>query len=550
MESVYLELLSAKDFVNAGRLLRLSELLYREGTINSAKFMDHTFTRDDVLSDPIWDEGIKNLKYFYNHAKYAFPKNSDDYIKIKHVLAFGTLEKFKEKSDLNRYFKRLNFDFDKFIITPKLDGVSCRLFYKDCKLVYATNRHDKEFGIQITSKIINIVPNKITVKKEVAIRGELLYIGKDIQTTARNKIAGLLTDSSATLEDCIFVPYEAIDVSKKCQLCTKFTDTLEWLKINKFISITSVETKDSTLESLIEMIKPIDLFITPDFKLTTDNGIGDEYRRIETDGIVIQPSTFPFEEIKNSKGEFAAPKYQIAFKFPTDQLRESKITGVSFDCSYGFINPVITLDPVTIDEKTISRVSPGTFTKMEERSLFIGSKVMIGFSNEVIPYIANVITIGENKNIYPSKCPVCDSKCNRIKDKNTIKYQCSNDDCPSYFSYIINRIKVKGIGTVTCDNLAKLLARKKFDDDLVSKWVPYLKLPKDFKSLSYAYGWSEAKLMKSVDPVISNARSGSDKALKLLYESDDFSKIAKFSDTINEAYKKLSTAQKSDAEIH
>lgn len=534
MESVYLDLLSAKDFVNAGRLLRLSELLYREGTINSAKFMDHTFTRNDILSDPMWDEGVKVLKYFYNHAKYVFPKNSDDTIKIKHALAFGTLEKFKEKSDLSRYFKRLNFEFDKFIITPKLDGVSCRLFYKDCKLIYATNRHDKEFGIQITSKVINIVPNRITVKKEVAIRGELLYIGKDIQTTARNKIAGLITDSSATLEDCIFVPYEAVDVSKKCQLFTKFTDTLDWLKLNKFIAITRVESKNATLDSLLEVIKPIDLFITPDFKLI--NGEGHGLRHIETDGIVIQPSTFPFEEVKNAKGEFSAPKFQIAFKFPTEQLRETTITGVSFDCSHGFINPVITLDPVTIDEKTISRVSPGTFSKMEERSLFIGSKVMIGFSNEVIPYIANVVTIGNNKNIYPLKCPVCGSKCDRIKDKNTIKYKCSNDNCPSYFSYIINRMKIKGIGNVTCDNLAKLLAGKKYDDPLLRKWIHSMVIPKDFGSLSYAYGWSESKLMKSVDPVISNARAGSDKALKLLYESDDFSKIAKFCDITKEAY--------------
>ena len=282
------------------------------------------------------------------------------------------------------------------------------------------------------------------------------------------------------------------------------------------------------------MIKPIDLFITPDFKLI--NGEGHDLRHIETDGIVIQPSMFPFEEIKNSKGEFAAPKYQIAFKFPTEQLRETTITGVSFDCSYGFINPVITLDPVTIDEKTISRVSPGTFTKMEERSLFIGSKVMIGFSNEVIPYIANVVSIGENKNIYPLKCPVCGSKCDRIKDKNTIKYKCSNDNCPSYFSYIINRMKIKGIGNVTCDNLAKLLAGKKYDDPLLRKWIHSMVIPKDFGSLSYAYGWSESKLMKSVDPVISNARAGSDKALKLLYESDDFSKIAKFCDITKEAY--------------
>lgn len=537
MESVYLELLSAKDFVNAGRLLRLSELLYREGTINSAKFMDHIFTRDDILSDPMWDEGVRNLKYFYNHAKYAFPKNNDDTIKIKHVLAFGTLEKFKEKSDLSRYMKRLNFEFDNFVITPKLDGVSCRLFYKDCKLIYATNRHDKEFGIQITSKVINIVPNKITVKKEIAIRGELLYIGKDIQTTARNKIAGLITDSSATLEDCIFVPYEAIDVAKKCQLFTKFTDTLDWLKLNKFIPIVRVESKDSTLTSLLEIIKPIDLFITPDFKLTNveDRGL----RHIETDGIVIQPSSFPFEEVKNSKGEFAAPKYQIAFKFPTEQLRETTINGVSFDCSYGFISPVITLDPVTIDEKTISRVSPGTFTKMEERSLFIGSKVMIGFSNEVIPYIANVISIGKNKNIYPLKCPVCGSKCNRVKDKNTIKYQCSNDNCPSYFSYILNRMKIKGIGNVTRDNLAKLLVDKKFDDPLLLKWIRFMIIPKDFGSLSYAYGWSESKLMKSVDPVISNARSGSDKAIKLLYESDEFKKISQFCDIVKEAVDKI-----------
>lgn len=537
MESVYLELLSAKDFVNAGRLLRLSELLYREGTINSAKFMDHIFTRDDILSDPMWDEGVRNLKYFYNHAKYAFPKNNDDTIKIKHVLAFGTLEKFKEKSDLSRYMKRLNFEFDNFVITPKLDGVSCRLFYKDCKLIYATNRHDKEFGIQITSKVINIVPNKITVKKEIAIRGELLYIGKDIQTTARNKIAGLITDSSATLEDCIFVPYEAIDVAKKCQLFTKFTDTLDWLKLNKFISISRLESKDSTLDSLNEVIKPINLSITPDFKLTNveDRGL----RHIETDGIVIQPSSFPFEEVKNSKGEFAAPKYQIAFKFPTEQLRETTINGVSFDCSYGFISPVITLDPVTIDEKTISRVSPGTFTKMEERSLFIGSKVMIGFSNEVIPYIANVISIGENKNIYPLKCPVCGSKCNRVKDKNTIKYQCSNDNCPSYFSYILNRMKIKGIGNVTRDNLAKLLVDKKFDDPLLLKWIRFMIIPKDFGSLSYAYGWSESKLMKSADPVISNARSGSDKALKLLYESDEFRKISQFCDIVNEATEHL-----------
>lgn len=467
MEKLLFKLLDSKDYMNIGRLLRLSEILYRENSIESVQFMNINFNRDSILPDNIWDTFVEEFKLFYDEAEYYFPINNEDFIKIKHVISFGTLEKFKNLEDLSKYYKRIlksdsNFPF---IITPKLDGVSCRLFYKNGKLEYATNRHNKEYGICITSKIINIVPHRINSKKDIAIRGELLYTGNNIKTTARNTISGILLDSTKNLINCIFVPYEVVDISTMKFLYNEFDKNLKFLENNKFIAIPYIKTDcNSFTDFEKEYIKPIDVYMDKNLKLYLERKKNEEYRFIETDGIVIQPNNYEYENENE-------PKLQIAYKFQPTILADTQIVSVSYDASYGIISPIINIKEVTINNKTIRNVTGSNFTYMKNNNYFIGSIVSVGFAGDVIPKIFNVKKIGDNEKIYPTNCPICFSKCEKITDKNIEKYKCTNENCPSYPLGFIKKLKniygLEKIGETGIVKAAKLISSGDFSDPTI-----------------------------------------------------------------------------------
>lgn len=430
------------DNLNIGRLLRLSELLYRElSGIDKIYFLENEFTHENVLKDEVWDSYMIIYKEFYDTAYNYFPLNNTDFIKIRHILSFGTLEKFGPNKNLSIYINRCKKNIlysknNEYIITPKLDGISARIFYIDGEFLYSTNRGKDNYGLDISSKIKDIIPQKINNKDKIAIRGELIYIGKNIKTTARNTISGILINSKETLKDCIFIPYEVVNFDKKEFEFNNFIDQYKFLKDNKFILLPYLIKDIKDINNDLNKINLSIKNISNNYILSIDNNNSNKIY-IETDGLVIQPLNYVYE----NKDE---PKFQIAFKFTPDIIKESTILSISYNCKFRHLTPIININPVNINNKNISKITGSNINYLINNKYFIGSIVTVGFSNDVIPKIFSVIKEGKNKNIYPIKCPICNSKLND-------SYDCINNYCPSIYIIFIEKLNniynIKGLGT-------------------------------------------------------------------------------------------------------
>ncbi|MWV62835.1 hypothetical protein DCO60_10495 [Helicobacter saguini] len=70
----------------------------------------------------------------------------------------------------------ININNLRFCISPKYDGMSLNLYYKNGELVSATTRGDGEVGELVTqnARMIESIPQRIPFKGEIEIRGEVV----------------------------------------------------------------------------------------------------------------------------------------------------------------------------------------------------------------------------------------------------------------------------------------------------------------------------------------------------------------------------------------
>ena len=111
----------------------------------------------------------------------------------------------------------------KVISTPKIDGMSGSLIYKEGKLVIAKTRGDGQFGEDIFDKVswMDSIPKNINDKRNLEIRGEIFcyqknftiikdkmtLLGLDAPSSQRNIVAGLISRKEN-------IPFASIYLSK------------------------------------------------------------------------------------------------------------------------------------------------------------------------------------------------------------------------------------------------------------------------------------------------------------------------------------------------
>ncbi len=331
--------------------------------------------------------------------------------------------------------------------TPKFDGSSCNLIYKNGQLQWALTRGDKTKGQNILDKMQLIVPNTINIKDKVEIRGEVVISNSifnekyaNTYKNPRNFVAGILgrdEKDSDIMMDFHFVSFE-------CRIHSNndyyhHPHTFQFLKENNF-----------RVSPLIE------LFEAKDFKSTYD--IFESFRKqspYQLDGIVIK---FP-EEQRIQIGETTHhPKWAIAIKFPP---REAITTIKSISWGTGIsgeFNPVGQLEPIDLDGTTVSNVSLHNYGNVLQKGLFPGAKVIIVKSGDIIPIVQKVIepVFDDIQKYIPNECTTPECK---IEVQNNIHLVCTNPNCKNRKILQLCR----GIGSFGFRNVAGSTIKKLYN---------------------------------------------------------------------------------------
>lgn len=368
-----LDIMTKNDFINFITNSNL-DILYNIKNILD----DYYYNSESIIDDYKYDillEYIKKIdsKYINNIGS----KIRDNDIDIKLPFWLGSLDKIKlnEPDKLEKWIYYIKYNQEvksketKYVITDKLDGISCML-YKDNNKISLYTRGDGKIGKDISHilKYINFIPNNLPDK--ICIRGELVISKKNFlkinndYLLMRNCVSGLIKSKTFKNELNLidFVAYEIISNSQK-----KLSDQLSILidmdfriVYNKIISDISIDI----LKNILLDRKKICYY--------------------DIDGIVIQHD---LEYTRNQNGN---PSYSIAFKIDTSI--ETNILDIEWNITMsGILKPIIKINPVNISGAVINYITGYNANYIVKNCLGIDSIVEVTRSGEVIPKIIDII---------------------------------------------------------------------------------------------------------------------------------------------------------------
>lgn len=348
----------------------------------------------------------------------------------------GSLHKAKTNEDL---LKWLGSSKAKVVATPKLDGVSVVLHYKDGRLRCACTRGDGLQGQDITGKVKlfrNPPPEKVSVKDEFVVRGEAVLSEEDFAElktdyrNPRNTVAGVLNAKEVNeevLNRIRLYVYSLLEAGSGLPL---LTDKIEELKLLKKMGFTVPKAKVFTLTKTSELER-IYQDIAPE--------------GIAADGLVIE--SVDREGRLDFETGTLNPKWARAWK-PELKPVTTTVEEVEWNVSrHGKLKPRVRVEPVEFGGVTVTYATGNHAQWIKENKIGPGAVVSLVRSGDVIPEIVTVLRPG--KVALPERCPECGTK----TVWQSVDLVCPNKNCPGRTSrslqHFLAALEVEGAGPGT-----------------------------------------------------------------------------------------------------
>lgn len=392
-----------------------------------------------IMDDQTFDDLVEQYEKLVSKDEFNSFRDSlhEKSGKVIHPFIMGSLDKLKyeEPETIEKFIK--SKIKTKLNISSKIDGISCRLYYKNGKLVEASTRGDGTKGENISDKIkyVRYVPTRIdTTIPELHIRGELVILNEDFSrltgfANARNACAGLINRKEFDEEDIENVSFIAYTILGDTYTKSEQFNILEKLDFNV------AWHTDITLENVENISNKLFEYATQEFAY-------------ETDGLVICDSTY--------KNELRyRPDNCVAFKI--NQLAgETTLIDVVFEgpSKDGNHIPVAIFEPIELGGSVISRATLHNLDFIAEKNLKYGSKIKIIKSGDVIPKVIEVTE--NNEDCTEIELPLICNCCQQPLVRDGVNLRCFNENCKDQIIYqithFIKKLDVKSASFKTLDN--------------------------------------------------------------------------------------------------
>ncbi|RPI92465.1 MAG: NAD-dependent DNA ligase LigA [Chloroflexi bacterium] len=368
------------------------------------------------------------------------------FVKVSHPAPILSLANAFGAEDARGWFERVKRIDDRvekarFVVEPKIDGLSVVLHYRDGVFAQGATRGNGEIGEDITGNLrtVRSIPLRIPVDekgprppKYLVVRGEafmpvkefdelnrkLEEEGKRTYLNPRNTAAGALRqlDPALTASRPLTLLVYQIIHSEGGKVPNSQWEVLEYLKGLGF-PITDIAKQFDDFEKAIAYTESWDKK-------------RDELS-YEADGMVIKIDDLRLASELGFVGK--DPRGAIAFKFParevTTTLQDIKVnvgrTGV--------LIPNAVLEPVEIGGVIVERATLHNFDYIAEKDIRIGDRVLVKRAGEVIPYVIGPVLDArkgkEKKYKPPTTCPACGQPAERLEDE--VAWYCVNAACPA-----------------------------------------------------------------------------------------------------------------------
>ena len=431
-----------------------------------------------VISDLEFDKLLNELKQIEaDHPDWVTPDSptqragarpADRFVKVSHPSPILSLSNAFGANDARAWFERVSRIDDrvekaKFVVEPKIDGLSVVLHYRDGVFVQGATRGNGEIGEDITPNLrtVGAIPLRIPVNpkgpkppKVLVVRGEAFMTieefeklnrqraekGEPMYLNPRNTAAGSLRmlDPSITASRRLTLLVYQIIHSEDGKVPSSQWEILEYLKALGF-PITDIAKHFDDIDEAIAYAESWDKK-------------RDELP-YEADGMVIKVDNLNLARDLGFVGK--DPRGAIAFKFPAREVT-TKLLDVRVTVGRtGVLIPNAMLKPVEIGGVVVERATLHNFDYIAEKDIRIGDRVLIKRAGEVIPYVIGPViaarTKKEKKYKPPTNCPACGQPVERIEGE--VAWYCVNAACPAQLvrniEHFVSRgaMDIVGLGT-------------------------------------------------------------------------------------------------------
>ena len=367
-------------------------------------------------------------------TKHVGGKADSQFSPVVHTVRMESLQDAFSKEDVRDFDARVreNAGEAKYVVEPKIDGLSVSLEYENGVFVRGSTRGDGQTGEDITHnlKTIASIPMKINnAPAFLEVRGEV-YMPKAVFLelvkkqeldgekpfkNPRNAAAGSLRQKDARITRKRKLDIFVFNVQQiEGKTLESHKDSLEYLRSLGFNIIPFYKECENIEEALGE----IDRIGSVRGELSFD-----------IDGAVIKVDDFQKRKLLGSTSKF--PKWAIAFKYPPEE-KETVLLGIDINVGRtGVLTPTGVFEPTLLAGSTVSRATLHNQDFIAEKDIRIGDRVIIRKAGDIIPEVVAVVAHGEGSLPYkmPEYCPSCGSKTVREEDEAALR--CLNPDCPS-----------------------------------------------------------------------------------------------------------------------
>jgi DNA ligase (NAD+) len=410
-----------------------------------------------VVSDAEYDKLLNELKAIEaDHPDWVTPDSptqragatpSDRFVKVRHPRPILSLANAFGADDARAWYERVRkldarVGTAKFVVEPKIDGLSVVLHYRNGVFVQGATRGDGEVGEDITANLrtVKSIPLRIPISPSVkdpvpsymVVRGEAFIPVKDFEQlnqqleeagektylNPRNTAAGSLRqlDPALTASRPLTLLVYQIIYSEGGRIPTSQWELLDYLRRLGF-PVTDAAKRFNDIESTIAFAE-------------SWNKRRDELT-YEADGVVIKIDDL---ELAASLGFVGKdPRGATAYKFPAREVT-TRLMDIRVSVGRtGVLIPNAVLEPVEIGGVVVERATLHNFDYIAEKDIRVGDRVLVKRAGEVIPYVIGPVvdarTGKERKYVPPKVCPVCEQPVEHFEGE--VAWYCVNAACPA-----------------------------------------------------------------------------------------------------------------------
>ncbi|PAF45407.1 NAD-dependent DNA ligase LigA [Helicobacter sp. 11S02629-2] len=464
----------------------------------------------------------------------------NDFKKSKHIYRMWSLDDIFNKQEFATWLKTLlknisdlNYDLENysFCVSPKFDGLSLNLLYKEGRLVSAATRGDGEVGEVVLeqAKLVEGVPLNIAFTKTIEIRGEVV-ISKTNFESYNAKEASLNQKTYANPRNLANATLRQLDLKVVAERKLEF---IPW-------GIGYVESSSTSLYELMKEVLSLGFkdnfmryFELPKHKLESNllgfqNSQEEKKRLLKSDYESLHtPLEDAYLDIQKQRESFACeldgavivlndrilqerlgfsvkvPRFACAYKFKATYV-ETKLLDVTWQLGRsGVLTPVAILAPIMLQGALISRATLHNIDEIKRLDLKLNDTVLLTRSGDVIPKIESVVITKRGHDIspisLPTNCPVCGEKVSFVQDPKSgnTRIICTNKACIGILKARLSFYTTKDCMDI--ENLASSTISALVDAKLVNSIKDlYFLRPEDLLKLE---GFKDKKALKIIDSI-------------------------------------------------